>query len=81
MMNDMRRLRRLLDFSNAVFRHTGYHELKRDREQLMEIYIEDFGRLAEPWSDILLKTLHNIDCRLAEFSAEEKAIYDAVYGG
>ncbi len=78
MMND---IRRLIEFCNAVFGHTGYHELKRDREQLMEIYIKDFGKLKEPWSDMLLKTLHNIDDKLAEFSAEEKAIYDAVYGG
>lgn len=79
-MNDMNDIRRLIDFCNTVFGHTGYHELKRDREQLIEIYIKDFGKLNEPWVDILLKTLHNIDDRLAEFSGEEKTIYDAVYG-
>lgn len=83
MKNDMNpgEMLDLIVFCDAVFGHTGYHELKHDRKQLMEIYIKDFGRLSEPWSDMLLKTLRNIDDRLAEFSAEEKAIYDAVYGG
>lgn len=73
--------RDIVEFNFAVRQHAGYYELKRDRKQLMEVFIIQGAKLKEVWLDMLLKTLHYIDDKLAEFSAEEKAIYDAVYGG
>lgn len=47
----------------------------------MEVFSVQGAELPEAWMDFLLRALRYIDDRLAKFSGEEKAIYDAVYGG
>lgn len=79
-INDLDLMADLLETVEIVYEHASYYELKRDRKQLLEIKAKA-GELEEFYLKMLVDTLHDIDAKLAKFSGEERAIYDAVYGG
>lgn len=68
-----------MDFCEAATKHTGYYELKCDRKQLLEVS-KTTNKLNDLGMVMLNNTLNRIDAKLAEFSDEEKQIYDAIYG-
>lgn len=69
-----------MGFCDDVFKHAGYCELKRDRKLILE-FIGDGAIIEQPLAVLMLNdTLKRVDAKLAQFSDEEKQIYDAVYG-
>lgn len=70
----------LSGFCDTVFKHAGYCELKRDRKLILEV-LKDGEMIVQPLTIVMVNdTLKRVDAKLAEFSDEEKQIYDAVYG-
>lgn len=57
----------------------SYYDLKHDRKQILELMHGETS-LSDVALVMLDNTLKIIDGRLSQFSDEEKAVYDAVYG-